>query len=48
MEDPVSKLTSREIYALSLEWKHLVIQDLPEIKKIDNHIPVEEHWNAIF
>jgi len=23
-------------------------QDLPEIPKIDHHIPVEEHWNAIF
>ena len=48
MEEAVSKLTSREIDALSLEWKHLVIQDLPEIPKIDNHIPVEEHWKAIF
>ena len=30
--------------ALSLKWKHLVIQDLPEIPKIDNHVPVKEHF----
>ena len=45
---PVAKLTSREMDALSLEWKHLVIQDLPEIPKIDNHVPVKEHWESIF
>ena len=45
---PVAKLTSREMDALSLEWKHLVIQDLPEIPKIDNYVPVKEHWESIF
>ena len=48
MEEAVSKLTYRNIDAHSLEWNHLVIQDLPEIPKIDNYIPVEEYWKAIF
>lgn len=26
----------------------MVIQDLPEIPKVDNHIPVAEHWKAVF
>ena len=45
---PVCKFTSRELDALSMEWKHLVLQDIPEIPKIDNHIPVEEYWKSIF
>ena len=44
----VCKFTSREMDALSMEWKHLVLQDIPEIPKIDNHIPVVDHWKAIF
>ena len=31
-----------------MEWKHLIIQEIPEIPKVNNHIPVEEHWKAIF
>ena len=42
------KFTSSEMDALSLEWKHLVLQDIPEIPKIGNHIPVVDHWKAIF
>ena len=45
---PVCKFNSREMDALSMEWKHLVLQDIPEIPKIDNHIPVVDHWKAIF
>ena len=39
----VCKFTSREMDALCMEWKHLVLQDIPEIPKIDNHIPVVDH-----
>ena len=34
--------------ALSMEWKHLDLQDIPEIPKIDNHISVVEYWKVIF
>ena len=30
-----------------MEGKHLVLEDIPEIPKINNHIPVEEYWKAI-
>ena len=45
---PVCKLSSRDLDALSLEWKHLVLEDIPDIPKIKNHIPVDEYWKAIF
>ena len=32
----------------SIEWKHLVLQDLPEIPKINGYIPVNVYWKTIF
>ena len=45
---PIFKLSSREMDALSIEWKHLVLQDLPEIPKINGYIPVDVYWKTIF
>ena len=45
---PVSKLSSREMDALSIEWKHLILEEIPDIPKINNHIPIEEYWKSIF
>ena len=48
MMPPVSQLSSRERDALSMEWRHLVLQDLPDIPKINGHIPFDAYWSAIF
>ena len=44
---PIFKLSSREMDALSMEWKHLVLEEIPEVPKVNNHIPVQEYWKAI-
>lgn len=44
---PVCKLNSREKDALSMEWKHLVLTDIPEIPKVNGHIPIDTYWKTI-
>ena len=45
---PNFKLTSREMDALSIEWKQLILQDIPKAKKGDDHIPLNVYWKSIF
>ena len=45
---PNFKLTSREMDALSIEWKQLVIQDIPKVRSGDDHVPLNVYWKSIF
>ena len=44
---PNFKLTSREMDALSIEWKLLVLQDIPKDRN-GEHIPINVYWKTIF
>ena len=43
-----SLLTTGERDALSIEWKLLGLETIPEVKKVKGHICVRDYWNTIF
>ena len=45
---PKFRLTTRERDALSIEWKLLGLETIPEVKKVKGHICVRDYWNTIF
>ena len=47
---PKFKLSSREMDGLSIEWKILILEELPEVKKDKgkDHICVRKYWKMIF
>ena len=47
---PKFRLSTREMDALSLEWKLLLLEDLPEVKKDKDkqYVCVRKYWKSIF
>ena len=45
---PKFRLPTRERDALSIEWKLLGLETIPEVKKVKGHICVRDYWNTIF
>ena len=45
---PISKFTPKDMDALSIEWKLYVLEDLPEIEKVNGYVPVREYWKRVF
>ncbi|CAL4194638.1 unnamed protein product [Meganyctiphanes norvegica] len=45
---PITKFKSRDMDALSIEWKQLILEDVPEVRKTNDHICVRDYWKTVF
>ena len=45
---PNNHIKSRDMDALSIEWKQLILEDVPEVRKTNDHICVRDYQKTVF